>query len=241
MRFIALLFVASLLASCMYAREGLKVAAQADSHATRPDRVDATPARISTLRVPTGLSVDVFARDLKGARMLASLADGTVLLTRPEEGDVHALHDADGDGVAERRVRALSGLEGVHGVTVHEGKVYLATPTRLLVSEPQADGALGEPRDLAELPEGGRHPHRTLGVSPDGRLHVSIGSTCNACAEENPEHAAMLRFALDGSARELFATGLRNTIGYDWHPDTNVLWGMDHGSDHRGDDVHRRS
>lgn len=237
MRIPILLSVPLVLGSCMYVREGFKVATQADSHVTRPGRVDPTAERISTLRVPPGLSVDVFARGLRGARMMAVMPDGTVLLTRPGEGDVHALHDRDGDGRAERVVRVIADLDGVHGVTVHEGKVYLATPTRLLVADVKEDGGLGEPRELAPLPEGGRHPHRTLGVGPvDGRLYVSIGSTCNACVESDPEHAAMLRFRLDGSQRELLATGLRNTIGFDWHPDTHELWGMDHGSDHRGDD-----
>lgn len=95
--------------------------------------MDATPERISTLRTRPGLSVDVFARDLPGARMMALAPEGAVLLTRPKEGDVHALSDGDGDGVAERRVRLLSGLDGVHGVAAHDGRVYLSTPTRLLV------------------------------------------------------------------------------------------------------------
>jgi glucose/arabinose dehydrogenase len=225
------------LGGCLYVREGAKAVAQGDSHVTRADRVDATPERVSTLRVPAGLAVTPFARDLAGARMMAVTADGAVLVTRPGEGDVYALHDADGDGRAERRDRVLSKLDGVHGIAVHEGKVYLSTPTQLLVSDVGAGGALGQPRVIARLPEGGQHSKRTQAVGPDGRLYVSIGSTCNACVESDSEHATLLRFGLDGSGRELFARGLRNTMGFAWHPETKVLWGMDHGSDHRGDDV----
>ena len=68
-------------------------------------------------------------------------------------------------------------------------------------------------------------------------LYISVGSDCDACQETNPEHATILRAALDGSTRSVFASGLRNTIGFDWHPDTAAIWGMDHGSDWRGDDT----
>jgi glucose/arabinose dehydrogenase len=238
MRTPAILSVAPLvLCSCLAVREGAKAVVQSDSHLTRPDRVPPTAERIAGLRVRDGLAVSVFARGLEGARMMALLPDGTVLLTRPEPGEVHALRDADGDGVAERSVRVASGLDGVHGVAVHEGKVYLSTPEQLLVAEAGADGALGAQTPIAKLPKGERHSKRTQGVGPDDRLYVAVGSTCNACVEEDPEHATMLRLARDGSGREVFARGLRNTIGFGWHPDTKVLWGMDHGSDHRGDDV----
>jgi glucose/arabinose dehydrogenase len=236
MRTLVLACAALLLASCLKLRAGTNALLQADSHLTRPDRVDATTERVSTLRAPPGLSLGVFARDLPGARMMALAPDGAVLLTRSKKGDVYALRDVDGDGAAERRVRVLSGLDGVHGVAVHEGRVYLSTPTRLLVSDLAKGGALGEPTSLAPLPKGGQHPRRSLAVGPDGRLYVSVGSTCNACVEDDPEHATILRMALDGSGREIFARGLRNTIGFDFHPETDELWGMDHGSDHRGDD-----
>jgi glucose/arabinose dehydrogenase len=111
---------------------------------------------------------------------------------------------------------------------------------------------------VSDLPDGGQHPNRTIGVGPDGKLYVSVGSTCNACPESNSEHATMLRLNLDGTpaqnppnpnhpmlARDpmamisprVFASGLRNTLGFDWHPTTGQLWGSDHGSDGLGDDV----
>lgn len=237
MRTLLLASAAVLLTSCLKLGAATNALLQADSHLTRPDRVAASTERIAALRTAPGLSVGVFARDLRGARMMALAPDGAVLVTRPEEGDVHALRDVDGDGAAERRARLLSGLEGVHGVAVHEGRVYLSTPTQLLVSVLAQDGSLGEPAFLARLPEGGRHPHRNQVVGPDGWLYLSVGSTCDACMEDDPEHAAILRMALDGSSREIFARGLRNTIGFDFHPETGELWGMDHGTDHRGDDV----
>jgi glucose/arabinose dehydrogenase len=90
---------------------------------------------------------------------------------------------------------------------------------------------------LGDLPDGGQHALRTVGVGPDGMLYLSIGSDCNDCIESNPEQATMLRVKPDGSSRSIFARGLRNTIGFDWHPLTGVLWGVDIGSDFRGDNL----
>jgi glucose/arabinose dehydrogenase len=67
-------------------------------------------------------------------------------------------------------------------------------------------------------------------------LYVSVGSPCNACSFENREYATILQIQPDGSSRVIFAEGLRNTIGWGWHPETGQMWGMDHGSDWRGDD-----
>ncbi|QRK11590.1 PQQ-dependent sugar dehydrogenase [Archangium violaceum] len=84
--------------------------------------------------------------------------------------------------------------------------------------------------------DGGQHNNRTLAFGPDCRLYVSVGSTCNACPESNPEHATLLRVDPSTGSRSVFARGLRNTIGFAWHPTTGHLWGMDHDSDSRGDD-----
>ena len=100
-----------------------------------------------------------------------------------------------------------------------------------------ADGTLGELKQIAGgLPDGGQHANRTLAIGPDGMLYVSVGSTCNACTDANPENATILRMKLDGSGREVVAKGLRNTIGFDWDPGSKQLFGMDHGTDWLGDD-----
>src|SRR5207249_8758780 len=96
---------------------------------------------------------------------------------------------------------------------------------------------LGDHRFIAtDLTDGGQHARRTIGVGPDGSLFVSIGSDCDVCTEPDSEHAAMLRIPPDLSTREVFARGLRNTIGFDWHPATHEMWGFDQGSDWMGND-----
>lgn len=189
------------------------------------------------IRMPAGFEITRFAADLGEPRMLAVGEDGTVYVTRREPGDVLALKDEDGDGRADSQRTVVQGLEGVHGIVLHDGAMYLATVNDVYKASLE-HGAVGTPSKILEgLPPGGRHPNRTLGVGPDNRLYISVGSTCNVCVEEHEESAAIIRAGLDGGGRELFATGLRNTIGFGWHPSTGEMWGFDHGSDWLGNTV----
>jgi glucose/arabinose dehydrogenase len=197
------------------------------------------PAFLDRLQLPEGFQVNIFAQGLGNVRMMSVAPDGTVFVTRRAEGDVIALADLDGDGVAdEPQVNVVaSDLPYVHGITLNGNQMYLATDTRVLVADWPGGADLGTPADIiSDLPTGGQHPNRTLAISPDGALFITVGSTCNACDEPDPENATILRANPDGSGREIFAEGLRNTIGFGWHPATGELWGFDHGSDWRGDD-----
>jgi glucose/arabinose dehydrogenase len=216
----------------------MSVAAQQKvGHTLRPERRDATEERIRSLTLPSGFALDVFARDVGGPRMMVTGEDGTVYVSRPDHGDVLALRDRDGDGRADDRQTIVSGLENAHGLALAGPRIYVAGVRTIIVGDLEPGGGAGRWRTLSEnLPEGRQHPKRTIGVGPDGMLYVSVGSSCNACDEANPEHATMLRMRADGGARTVFARGLRNTIGFAWHPETRELWGMDHGSDWRGDD-----
>jgi Raf kinase inhibitor-like YbhB/YbcL family protein len=125
----------------------------------------------------------------------------------------------------------------VHGLAIHKGKLYLVTVKEVFVGAIRPDGQL-EPLQMiiGDLPDAGQHPNRTIAFGPDDMLYISVGSTCNACNESNQENAALLRASPDGKSRTIFAKGLRNTIGFAWHPETGELWGMDHGIDFLGDD-----
>jgi glucose/arabinose dehydrogenase len=205
-----------------------------EGNAFRPRRIPFDEALLKQLDVPTGFHVEILARGLGDPRMLAVDDRGTVYVTRPQAGDVLALSE-DGNGTLEQR-SVVSGLEGVHGIALRGGELYLATPRQVLVTRLDAPGS-APAVVLDGLPDGGQHPHRTLGFGPDGALYVSVGSSCNACQETNPEHATLLRADVGERTRSVYATGLRNTIGFDWHPKSGALWGMDHGSDWRGDDT----
>jgi glucose/arabinose dehydrogenase len=212
--------------------------AQRTGHAFSPDRRAPSEALVRQLKVPDGFAVSVLARDVGNARMMAVGDDGTVYLSRPSSDDVIALRDPGGEGEARAGAPVLSRLQGAHGLTIHDGRLYVAGVRSIVVADLRPGGGVGDWRTLVDdLPAGGAgHDRRTVAVGPDGMLYVSIGSSCNACRESNREHAAILRARLDGRERQVYASGLRNTIGFAWHPDTKEMWGMDHGVDWRGDD-----
>jgi glucose/arabinose dehydrogenase len=207
-------------------------------HAFRPESREPTQERIDALELPEGFRIAVFARDLGHARMMAvDPGDGTVYLTNPNQDRVLAIRDTDGDGTGDQVRPVWEGLPMVHGIAIHEDRMYLAGP-RVMWLAKRGENGFGRPQVIADdLPDGGQHPNRTMAVGQDGMLYLSVGSSCNACEETNPEHATMIRMDLDGGNRTIFATGLRNTVGFDWHPKTGDLWGMDMGSDARGDDI----
>lgn len=187
--------------------------------------------------MPDGFEVSVVATNLGNPRKIVVAPNGTIYVTRREQKDVLALRDTTGDGRANQRRTVASNLDFVNGITIHENRLYFVTDTQLYSADLRPDGTEGQPQLLIDdIPDAGQHPNRTLAFGPDGMLYLSVGSTCNACNEPNEEHATLLRVQPDGSNRSIYARGLRNTIGFAWHPVTGELWGMDHGSDWRGDD-----
>jgi Raf kinase inhibitor-like YbhB/YbcL family protein len=187
------------------------------------------------ISVPDGFSVEVVGRELGNIRMLATHGDH-VYATRRTESDVIRLDDEDGDGVYEG-FTVIVGRPGMHGIAFHDDVVYLATVNQVFTAPVNEDGTFGDLEMIIDdLPDGGQHANRTLAVGPDNMLYISVGSTCNECIETNPENATIVRANLDGTSRTIFASGLRNTIGFGWEPETGTLYGADHGTDWLGDE-----
>jgi glucose/arabinose dehydrogenase len=217
--------------------QGTDVAIQA--HIVKPRQVEASAERIASLTLPPGFRISVFADGLEKPRMLAVAPDGSVYVTRREPGDAWLLQDTDDDGRADVG-RKVAEKKDLHGIAIDDQDVYLVSSEELLATRREADGSFGPLTTLAsDLPAGGQHNNRTVGIGPDRKLYVSVGSTCNACDETTEESATLLQFERDGSGRRIFARGLRNTIGFAWDPRTGQLWGMDHGIDWLGDDEQR--
>lgn len=202
-----------------------------------PRRVDFEPAMLERLTLPEGFEVSVFADGLGNVRNMAFAPGGIMYATRRKEGEVIRLRDTDGDGRAEEPTVVASGLGQVNGLAVQDGKLYLAPPTQVLVAPIESDGEIGPLTPFIDgLPAGQQHPNRTIAFGPDGSFYLTVGSSCNDCPESDPRYATIMRANADGSGLQVLARGLRNTIGFDWHPETGDLWGMDHGSDWRGPD-----
>lgn len=203
----------------------------------KPAKVAATPERMAAIKAPPGFTVTPFATGLKNARVLAVAPDGSIYLSRRDQGDILLLKDRDGDGKADGTPVVVANRAGAHGIAIHDGKFYLVTVKELFVADILADGRLGPLQMLTgDLPDGGQHGNRTIAWGPDDMLYLSAGSTCNTCNESSPESATILSVSPDGKSRTIFASGLRNTIGFGWQPTTGELWGFDNGIDYLGDE-----
>ncbi len=198
------------------------------------------------IRLAAGFSIAVYAADLPGVRVLRFTEAGDLLASLPEQGSIVLLEgDHNGDGRPDGRRELLGGLNRPHGIDVYAGHVYIAETDAVGrvgfdVERGQTTGAYR--RVVEGLPGGGNHWSRSVRFGPDGLMYVTVGSSCNACVEEHPWRAAMLRFKPDGSGSEVYATGLRNTVAFDWRPGAvgtggAVLYGADIGRDLLGDDV----
>ncbi len=207
------------------------------AHINKPAPRPFTDQPVKGLKVPSGFTVEVFATKLGRPRMIAAAPGGAVYVTRWETNDVVMLRDTGTGRAGPPRVVA-SNLEQVHGIALDQQQVFLASPTTVWTADVSGDGSVSAPRAIiTNLPDGGQHRARNIAIGPDRLLYISVGSSCNDCAEANKAHATMQRAALDGSKRSTFARGLRHTVGFGWHPKTQLLWGMDNGSDWKGDTV----
>lgn len=190
------------------------------------------------LQVPEGFAVAAYAEGLPGLRFMALSPQGDLTVTRPSKGEVLILPDRNGDGRADRVQVFATGLDRPHGLAWRGGALYVAE-TGAIVKLEDTNGDLKADRKQVltrDLPSGGMHWTRTLGFGPDGGMYVSAGSACNACVEKDPRRATIMRFEPDGSKRRNFAEGLRNAVGFTWHPETKAMWATDNGRDWLGDD-----
>lgn len=204
-------------------------------HIHRAGKAEPTAARLSGIELADGFKIEKFAEGLMNPRMLAVSDAGAVYVTRRSLGDVVMLKDTNADGKVDEQ-KVVASRPFAHGITIVNNALYLVTIKDVYRADILEDGTLGElERIVNDLPDAGQHPNRTIAYGPDGMFYLSVGSTCNACQEPNPENATMLQMSPDGRTRRIYASGLRNTIGFDWHPETGELWGMDHGMDWLGD------
>ena len=191
------------------------------------------------LTVPPGFAIDVFADGVGSVRFMALDPAGTLLVSEPAHGRVIALPDRNGDSRADAVLTVVDGLDRPHGLAFKDGALYVAETGRVLRFryDPTAMKATEQTVVVRDLPSGGRHWTRTVVFGPDGRLYVSVGSSCNVCRESDKRRAAVVRYDADGSGEKVFASGLRNAVGLAFHPTVGVLWATVNERDWRGDDA----
>lgn len=202
----------------------------------------AMPARaavpVAQLQVPAGFAIEVFADHVENARAMTFGDRGTLFVGSREKGQVYALRDDDGDGRADA-VRVIArGLNMPVGLAFRDGALYVSAVQRILRYD-DIEARLAHPPQpvvvVADLPGETLHGWRYLAFGPDGKLYVPIGAPCNVC-EPPPGFATLMRMNADGSDREVIARGIRNTVGFDWQPGTDMLWFTENGRDWLGDD-----
>ncbi len=195
---------------------------------------------LSLIRLPDGFSISLYASHVPNARSLALGEGGTVFVGTRSEGSVYALVDGDADHKAEKVVRLADGLFAPNGVAFRDGALYVAEIHRILRFDDIEARLDNPPQPVVVnggLPTDRWHGWKFIGFGPDGKLYVPVGAPCNVCTRADERYASLLRMNADGSEVEVFARGIRNTVGFDWHPHTKELWFTDNGRDNLGDDV----
>lgn len=194
---------------------------------------------IERIKLLPGFKIEVYADKVENARSLALGDKGTVFVgTRSDS--IYALVDSNRDGKVDEVVTIAEGLNAPNGVAFHDGALYVAEISRILRLDNIEANLKKRPKPVVvfdQLPRDGHHGWKFIAFGPDGWLYVPVGAPCNIC-EANPDvYAAIHRMKPDGSQYEVFARGIRNTVGFDWDPRTKELWFNDHGRDMMGDDM----
>jgi glucose/arabinose dehydrogenase len=196
----------------------------------------ATDRVLQKVRLPAGFKLEVYADDVPAARSMAWGQRGT-LFVGTRSGNVYAISGLPGGDKPTVRTLA-AGLNMPNGVAFRDGALYVAEVHRILRYD-AIESSLGkapEPKVVrADLPKDRHHGWRYIAFGPDGKLYIPIGAPCNVCNE--PEYGLITRMNPDGSDYEVFARGVRNSVGFTWHPGSKQLWFTDNGRDFLGEDA----
>lgn len=196
---------------------------------------------IDLIELPTGFEIEVYAADLPGARSMTLSPGGTLFVGTRSEGKIYAIRDENENyRIDAGEVYVIAeGLDMPNGVAFRDGSLYVAEVSRILRYD-AIESRLDDPPDPVvvkdDLPSQRSHGWKFIAFGPDGKLYVPIGAPCNVCDPGDP-YASITRMDPDGSNFEIFARGVRNSVGFDWSPDTGELWFTDNGRDWLGDDL----
>ena len=195
--------------------------------------------RLDTLRLPAGFSISVFADNVPNARSMTLSPSGTLFVATRRAGNVYAVRDDDGDHKADRTITIASAMSTPNGVEFRDGALYVAEKNRVLRYDDIETDLANPPEPVVlidTLPTDRQHSWKYLRFGPDGKLYFNIGAPCNICDPGDP-YASIVRMNPDGSSLEGYARGVRNSVGFDWHPVSGDLWFTDNGRDNLGDDT----
>jgi len=191
---------------------------------------------VANLHLPPGFQANIFDSGLVSPRFVAFSPDGTLFVAERGAGNIVALPDPDHTGKASGKKVVISGLNDPTSLVFYYGALYVGEQSQISRFTLGPDLQVTSKHVIVPgLPTDGQHTTRTVLIGPDGRLYVSIGSTCNACVESDPHRAAVWVYNLDGSDGHLYSRGLRNAVGMAINPWNNQIWVTVNGRDYLGD------
>ena len=195
---------------------------------------------LKNIKLPKGFHVSLYATNVPNARSMAMSPNGTLFVGTRNAGNVYALIDTNNDYRSDKLFTIAQGLNMPNGVAFRNGSLYVAEVNRVLRYD-SIEGRLHNPPFPVivndSFPSETHHGWKFIRLGPDEKLYVPVGAPCNVCEREDQRYSTIMRMKLDGSDLEIFARGVRNTVGFDWHPTTHELWFTDNGRDMLGDDI----
>jgi glucose/arabinose dehydrogenase len=195
--------------------------------------------QLDKIKLPDGFKMDVFAR-VNNARAMAWSPNGTLFVSNRGGDKVYAVRDTDGDWKADERYVIASDLRMPNGVAFKDGSLFVAEVSKLWRFDNVEEDLSNPPKPVLiydDYPKDGHHGWKYIAFGPDGKLYIPVGAPCNICESKNEMYASITRMNPDGSEREVYVSGVRNTVGFTWHPTTGELWFTDNGRDMLGDDI----
>jgi glucose/arabinose dehydrogenase len=192
------------------------------------------------IKLPAGFRITLYASPVPNARAMALGPDGIVFVGSRRAGRVYAVLPNSGMNRAKNVITIARGLNTPTGVAFHDGALYVAAVDRILRYD-NIEARLNDPPApvvvTTALPREVEHGSRFIRFGPDGWLYVSVGIPCNVCEPKDDLHGTILRMQPDGTDQQVFASGIRNSVGFDWQPQTKDLWFTDNGRDGMGDNI----
>lgn len=195
---------------------------------------------IDRIKLPPGFKIDIYAANVPNARSLTLGRDGTLFVGSRTEGKVYAIPDRNHDNRGDEVIILARGLNMPNGVAFRGGALYVAEVNRILRYANIESNLHNPPKPEViydSFPTETHHGWKFIRFGPDGMLYVPVGAPCNICEPDPARYAAIFRLKPDGSRVEQFARGVRNTVGFDWEPQSGELWFTDNGRDWLGNDT----
>lgn len=201
--------------------------------------IPAGSVQLNQIKVPPGFRISVYVKELPNARSMVLGSQGT-LFVGTRKGEVYAVPDRNKDHQGDEVIALATGLNMPNGVAFRDGHLYVAEVNRVIRYDHIEQALRSPPKPVVvngSFPTEEHHGWKYMAFGRDGLLYVPVGAPCNVCESSDERFASIMRMRPDGSHLEIFARGIRNTVGFDWHPETAELWFTNNGRDWMGDDL----